>query len=376
MASSSAAKQTTLYIDPDFRRKFVDEENYIRLCEDAKDDKPNKHWKKGKGEGNLIGGERDGDGIRKKESRTIETSERSEDQECEPSRIRLAKPDNSVQAAAQPAPTRRVDMSAMRTGREQIKKQIARTNAAHRQVSKVRALKKPIDWSRLDQVGRPVVSFDPFHKERPRALRILNRDARDRTRQEIVRKYGVEFSRIYVRYRRDAERRKTGATAPDYMVRHEKEQKACEEAAIQCVLRGVTPRQVLEYWDANIKNYTNNNLTIPPLNFLKSASAIDRVACSAVGTIGRIEKTRSAPETVKIKPENRNTFSGVGGLDIRLRQTLEAAGFPTQAYNDRYLLSIQHNALAVAAGKSIFMAEGRVRNMVKHAAKALYTSED
>jgi len=302
-----------------------------------------------------------------------ESSERSEDQDAEPSRIRLAKPDNSTQDAAHPAPTRRVDMSAMRAGREQIKKRTAKTNAEHRKFAKDRVAKKPIDWSRLDQVGRPVVSFDPFHEDRPRALRILGRDARDRTRQEIVRKYGVEFSRIYVRYRRDAERRKTGITAPDYMVRHEREQKACEEAAIQCVLRGVTPRQVLEYWDANIKNYTNNNLTIPPLNFLKSASAIDRVACSALGTVGRIERTKAAPETVKIKPENRNTFSGVGGLDIRLRPTLEAAGFATQAYNDRYLLSIQHNALAVAAGKSIFMAEGRVRNMVKHAAKSLYS---
>jgi len=375
MASSSAAKQTPLYIDPEFRRKFVDEENYIGHWEDGQDDKANNHWKKGEGEGNLIGGEGEGDGIQKKESRIRKISERSEDQDDQPSQIRLAKPNNSDQAAAQPAPTRRVDMSAMRSGREQIKKQIAQTNAIHRQTAKARAVKKPIDWSRLDQVGRPVVSFDPFNKERPRALRILKRDARDRTRQEIVRKYGVEFSRIYVRYRRDAERRKTGLTAPDYMVRHEREQKACEEAAIQCVLRGVTPRQVLEYWDSNIKNYTNNNLTIPPLNFLKSASAIDRVACSALGTVGRIEKTRTAPETVKIKPENRNTFSGVGGLDIRLRPTLEAAGFPTQAYNDRYLLSIQHNALAIAAGKSIFMAEGRVRNMVKHAAKALYSTE-
>lgn len=265
-------------------------------------------------------------------------------------------------------------MSAMTAKREAVKKRIAKANADHRETSKLRLLKKPIDWSQLDQVGRPVVSFDPFSKERPRAIRILKRDARDRTRQEIVRKYGVEFSRIYVRYRRDAERRKTGKSYTSYEVRHKHEQKACEEAAIQCVLRGVTPRQVLEYWDANIKDYTNQNLVIPSLNFLKSASAIDRVACSALGTIGRIEKTRAPVETAKIKPETRNTFSGVGGLDIRLRQALEDGGFPTQAYNDRYLLSIQHNALAIAAGKSIFMAEGRVRNMVKYAAKTLYSS--
>lgn len=262
----------------------------------------------------------------------------------------------------------------MRSGAEQIRKKRQEDNKQFKATTKLRLLRQPIDWAKLDQVGRPVVSFDPFSPERPRMLKVLKRDARDRTRSEIVRKLGVEFSRIYERYRRDAERRRTGMNSMLYEVQTDKERKACEEAAIQCILRSVTPRQVLEYWDKNIKDYTGGNMVIPPLTFLKSASAIDRVAASALGTVSKLEKLKSAPVS-KLRPQNRNTFSGTDGLDIRIRPTLERLGFKTQAYNDRYRLSIQHNALSIAAGKSIFLAEGRMRDFVMAIVGELYTGE-
>ncbi len=259
----------------------------------------------------------------------------------------------------------------MKSGREQVKDLRRKLAATHSQ-TKLKLVRRAIDWSKLDQVGRPVVSFDPFNAERARLVRILQRDSRDRTRMEIVRKLGVEFSRIYERYRRDAERRKTKQTYSNYTVQGDREHKFCEEAAIQCVLRSVTPRQVLEYWDRHVSDYSNGEMVIPPLGFLKSASAVDRVATSSLGTVAKLAKLKGGVEIPKLKPQNRNTFSGTDGLDIRLRGTLEAAGIPTQVYNDRYLLTIQHNALAIAKGKSIFIAEGRMRKMVMHVANTLY----
>ncbi len=368
MPASSATQEVEKYINSDFRLKFVDEENYIEL------DK----WPEERSAINPVVKRGQGETFRKGEGRSQSLRSLDPKEPAERSEARARREDHKVaeptRDAAHHAATRRVNLNAMRAGADQIRKKRQEDNKQFKTTTKLRLLRQPIDWAKLDQVGRPVVSFDPFSPERPRMLKVLKRDARDRTRSEIVRKLGVEFSRIYERYRRDAERRRTGMNSMLYEVQGDKERKACEEAAIQCILRSVTPRQVLEYWDKNIKDYTGGNMVIPPLTFLKSASAIDRVAASALGTVSKLEKLKSAPVS-KLRPQNRNTFSGTDGLDIRIRPTLERLGFKTQAYNDRYLLSIQHNALSIAAGKSIFLAEGRMRDFVMAIVGELYTGE-
>lgn len=368
MPASSVAKEVEKYINSDFRLKFVDEENYIELGS----------WPEERSAINAVVQRGQGETFRKGEGRSqslrsLDPKEPAERSEAR-ARVGSHKLVEPTRDAAHHAATRRVNLDAMRAGADQIRKKRQEDNKQFKATTKLRLLRQPIDWAKLDQVGRPVVSFDPFSPERPRMLKVLKRDARDRTRSEIVRKLGVEFSRIYERYRRDAERRRTGMNSMLYEVQGDKERKACEEAAIQCILRSVTPRQVLEYWDKNIKDYTGGNMVIPPLTFLKSASAIDRVAASALGTVSKLEKLKSAPVS-KLRPQNRNTFSGTDGLDIRIRPTLERLGFKTQAYNDRYLLSIQHNALSIAAGKSIFLAEGRMRDFVMAVVGELYTGE-
>lgn len=368
MPASVATQEVEKYINSDFRLKFVDEENYIEL------DK----WPEERSAINPVVKRGQGETFRKGEGRSQSLRSLDPKEPAERSEARARREDHKVaeptRDAAHHAATRRVNLNAMRAGADQIRKKRQEDNKQFKTTTKLRLLRQPIDWAKLDQVGRPVVSFDPFSPERPRMLKVLKRDARDRTRSEIVRKLGVEFSRIYERYRRDAERRRTGMNSMLYEVQGDKERKACEEAAIQCILRSVTPRQVLEYWDKNIKDYTGGNMVIPPLTFLKSASAIDRVAASALGTVSKLEKLKSAPVS-KLRPQNRNTFSGTDGLDIRIRPTLERLGFKTQAYNDRYLLSIQHNALSIAAGKSIFLAEGRMRDFVMAIVGELYTGE-
>lgn len=363
MPISSSAAKVEGFIGDDFRRKFVDEENYIETGEweeysssvinVAEGDKGETFRKGDRGSGLSVG--------RKVKPKIL--VERSETVHGRVSGL--------ADAAHQP-PTRRVNIEAMRTGSKRAW-QASRSNGKElRETIGLRLVRQPIDWGKLDQVGRPVVSFDPFSAERPKLLKLLKRDPRDVTRQALVRKLGVEFSRIYERYRRDTERRLRGGVNMSglYTVNGDKERRACEDAAIQCVFRGVTPRQVLEYWDKNVKDYTGGNMTIPPLSFLKQQSAIDRVAVSSSGTVAKLGRLKSKPES-KLKPTDRNTFSGTDGLDVRLRTTLENAGHKTQAYNDRYLLSIQHNALAVAAGRSIFL-DGKMRDMVMCAVEALY----
>ncbi len=359
MPISSAAAKVEGHVSDDFRRKFVDEENYIETVE----------WQEyssaviNVGSGSRGKPYRKGEGSLAPKSVAKQSDERSESADDRVSGL--------ADAAHQP-PTRRVNLDAMRSGSKRAW-HASRNNAKQlRDTIGLRLVRQPIDWGKLDQVGRPVVSFDPFAPERGRLIKLLRRDARDFTRQALVRKLGVEFSRIYERYRRDTERRLRGGVSMSglYVVQGDKERRACEEAAIQCVFKGVTPRQVLEYWDKNVNDFTGGHMTIPPLSFLKQQSVIDRVAVSSSGTVAKLGRLKSKPES-KMRPTDRNTFSGTDGLDVRLRTTLESQGFKTQAYNDRYLLSIQHNALAVAAGKSIFL-DGKMREMVMCAVEHLY----
>lgn len=360
MPATSSAAKVEGYIGGDFRRKFVDEENYIETVEwhefsssiiNAVPGPRGKPYRKG--EGSL--------------DRKSVAKNRTERSEVADSWVI-----GLVDAAHQP-PTRRINIDAMRSGSKKAWHSSRANGKALRQSVGLRLVRQPIDWTKLDQVGRPVVSFDPFSPERPKLIKLLKRDSRDITRQALVRKLGVEFSRIYERYRRDTERRLRGGVNMSglYEVQGDKERRACEDAALLCVFRGVTPRQVLEYWDKNVKDYTGGHMTIPPLAFLKQASVIDRVAVSSSGTVAKLGRLKKREPEVKLRPADRNTFSGTDGLDVRLRTTLESAGFKTQAYNDRYLLSIQHNALAVAGGKSIFLA-GKMRELVMCAVNNLY----
>lgn len=275
-------------------------------------------------------------------------------------------------ASLAPATRRKLDVNKMREAHERLTAKVKSGQAEHRaNRERLRGLSGSNgtqDFSTLDQTGRPIVSFDPNHPKRGEIVRALRKPSNDQFRRHVVSKLGVEFSRIYMRYRRDAERRVTKRAYSDYEV-HGGEHKLCEQAGVLCILKGVTPRQVLEFWDGNIRNYTNDRLLIPPLALLASASAIDRVATSAIGTTAR----RTKPQAERpIRATDRNTFSGTDGLDVRLRPELTRHGFDTTMFNDRYLLTIQHNAIAVAKGRSIFMAEGRVRNMVMCAVEHLY----
>ena len=144
---------------------------------------------------------------------------------------------------------------------------------------------------------------------------------------------------------------------------------------MECMLRGVTPRQLLEYWDSRMKDFTDGRLALPTLTFLKSPENIDRVITSGFTSKG-ISVSASGNSEGKLRVSERNSYAETSGLDPRLRPTLERGGFATQAYNDRYLISIQHSAQSWAKGRHMILPEGKMRKMVIWAARILSTPRE
>jgi len=228
-----------------------------------------------------------------------------------------------------------------------------------------------LDWRDLD-----IVTFDP-RAPKHRVMRvILARKPKDADRVALVKRLETEFCRLYSRYRRAAERAK-GRPVSSYEV-SKKERKYAAAAGVLCVQRGVTPRQLMEFWHANIKHFRHASaMNVPTLSFLSGAANIDTVACGLVLDEtapggARIGATAPTADGADLRPRAGNSFCDTTRLDARLRVGLEAAGFSTREFNDRYLLTVQKNAQAIAAGRDIFIGRGALRDMSRWAASNLY----
>lgn len=221
-----------------------------------------------------------------------------------------------------------------------------------------------------------IITFDPRRQKHSRMQEILDLPAKASRRVELVARLETEFCRLYSRYRQKADRAK-GRSYSNYKVT-ERERDYAAKAGILCVQKAVTPRQVLEYWHDHIKHFSGkaSGMTVPGLAFLSSAANIDTVACSVVPDPKAPGGARVVKAEVLTKPKAGNSFSDTSGLDVRLRPGLEGAGFKTQPYNDRYLLTVQKNAIAIAAGRDIFIAKGALRDMSTWAATKLYGRTD
>lgn len=227
-----------------------------------------------------------------------------------------------------------------------------------------------MSWDDLE-----IITFDPRRDKHARMQQILDLPTKSTRRAELVARLETEFCRLYSRYRQKADRAK-GRSYSNYKVT-DRERKYAATAGVLCIQKAVTPRQVLEYWHDHIKHFSGkaSGMTVPGLAFLSSAANIDTVACSVVPDDKAPGGARVVKAEVLTKPKAGNSFSDTSGLDVRLRPGLEAAGHATQAYNDRYLLTVQKNAIAIAAGRDIFIAKGALRDMSRWAATALYGKE-
>ncbi len=240
-----------------------------------------------------------------------------------------------------------------------------------------------LDWNELDKPRKlqgdendlDIVTFDPRSPKHRLMSNLLTRKPRDPERVALVKRIETEFCRLYSRYRRAAERA-NGRPVSVYDVTKQ-ERKYAAAAGVLCVQRGVTPRQLMEFWHTNIKHFQRaSHMKVPALSFLAAAANVDTVACGLVldetAPGGARIGTTVVTDGSDLRPRAGNSFSDTTQLDVRLRNGLEAAGFSTTELNDRYLLTVQKNALGIAAGRDIFIGKGPLRDMCRWAASNLY----
>lgn len=234
---------------------------------------------------------------------------------------------------------------------------------------------KPIDWTRWDLNDKPLISFDPNDSEYEKMVAIIQSDPRrisaaDRNvRKELIAKLRAEFIRGYERYRRAA-LRADGARTTLYCVLPE-EMKYAERAAIACVIKGVTPSQVLEYWHDNIGNFADAKMPVPPLPFLSQPANIDAVS---IGLLAKAKNKDLPPRAREGKRDlSQHPMSDTSLLHPLLRRLLMDKGFDLSAINDKYLVQIQAYAIDVAHGaQEIAYIPRAVRAMTKVAAAEIY----
>lgn len=227
------------------------------------------------------------------------------------------------------------------------------------------------DWKRLEG-DNPIFQFEMTESEREKYIEILewkkeNRKKKktaeeikiekrnDKKRRKLLNKIGDEFAIIYSRYRKLVQ--EMSGRQRNYKV-YKGEIKHAQKAGYWCVLKGISPIDLLKYWHENISSFANANLKVPPLSFLSSPVNVETVVCSA--------------EDLETKEEFSNhSFWDVSKLNPKIRSGLTSAGINVQKYSDRYLLTVQSAAQTVAGDHDVFMAD-HLREMAEWVAINLY----
>jgi hypothetical protein len=179
---------------------------------------------------------------------------------------------------------------------------------------------------------------------------VMARGPKDPERRSLLNMLGSEMELLYGRYRRGVERRE-GKVGTFVIFGGEK--RHARTVAEHCVMRDVHPVELLKYWDENIGNFTDQRY--PTLAFLKGAHAVEQLA--------------GAKSTKEKAPKDGNSYSDIEGLHPKFRRRLEEAGYRTQLYSDRHLVSVQYMASLKHRGKSFFIDGADLRRMVMWAAK-------
>jgi hypothetical protein len=238
---------------------------------------------------------------------------------------------------------------------------------------------EPINWELLEDLNSKKI-FNSDDERRETMLFILSKNINKKanlqtdmekrikkTQKALKKSLTKEFMRLYTRYRKMV-LREEGKKRPVYGVL-KKEEKYATFAAMNCLTKGVTPRQVFEYWHENISNFANCTLVIPSLAFLSSSANIDTVAISLMAEGGVKKKKKRKKVTVNTV----NPMSDVSKLDKRLRPALMKAGFDLSDKNDKYLIFVQAHAIGVVKGvEEMKTTPTATRRMVKWAAENFY----
>src|SRR5262245_16777521 len=178
---------------------------------------------------------------------------------------------------------------------------------------------------------------------------VLQRNGNDREKKSLLAMLGSEMELLYSRYRHSLER--IDGRTPTYRM-FSGEKRHARQVVENCLQRDIHPVELLRYWDGQISSFVD--MRYPTLAFLKGSVAIERLA---------------ARKEEKVKPKDGNSYSNLNGLHPKFRSQLEEAGFPTQAYPDRMLLSIQYMAVQRARGHKFFVDNEQQRKMIYWSAR-------
>lgn len=235
---------------------------------------------------------------------------------------------------------------------------------------------QPIDWGKLDRTGAPVISFSPSAERREGMIHLLTTEYRRlkprerELRNALLAKLRTEFIRIYTRYRRAA-LLELSASSTYYEVQ-QSEHKFADKVATSCIVKGVTPTQVLRYWHKNIRKFASAKMVVPPLTFLSQPSFIDEVAIAVLAGSEDVAGGGASPDAGKgWKPPKRKTMwlGDTSTLHPTLRRDLVEAGYDVSKYNDSDLACIQDYAMDVKSGMGIKLYPEVLRPMIEWALK-------
>lgn len=218
---------------------------------------------------------------------------------------------------------------------------------------------EPIPWAELDKNGDPKVSFALDDKKRMELIALIESDgrrlgnARREERTMIIKKLGEEFKRIYVRYRRFEARESGNATFMSFSATP-RETPMYEEAALACIMKGITPIQYLQHWHENFSKMTHGQCFVPPMTFLKNATHADTAALSIAarrsqGVEGGRPREGYAQELARrLKANKIDTSVGFGNeklLHPKFRSWLKQGGWDVEDKNNAYLATVQVHAI-------------------------------
>ncbi len=207
----------------------------------------------------------------------------------------------------------------------------------------------------------PNATFTPGPKQRVRMVEILARVPGDLERRKLARGLGDSFRRIYTKYRR---RFQAGYQCVPTQYRF------AERAAVLCVMLEVKPADLIAYWAKHVGDFTS--MKYPSLSFLSASGNVDQVACMRGACAGNGGKQEKAGKPCEV--DSMHSYADTSQLDPRLRPGLLGAGFDLTGIDDRYLMTVQGAAQAIADGWPMYVS-GKMKPWVDWAAEHVYEKE-
>lgn len=222
---------------------------------------------------------------------------------------------------------------------------------------------RAVDWSKFTPETVSGVTFSPS-KDRLKAYRkLLARKESDPLRAQLVNRLAWILSQEYAKYVAAKLGKNIGLTPKDFQ--------RAQQGAVELIQKGVTPGQVLKYWDKHIHTFHGGRMRYPTLTLICSNWGVEQAACAMLDASGDPLPPRERSGWGNQAPAPKaHGFSDLDELDKRLRPALKAAGYDVDGMGDDMMLYIQKTSIPMARGIEQAI-DPSVKPMVRWAAKHL-----